>query len=271
MRTDRFLWPPSLPSLAALASAAFMLLAAFAASAEVTYAHVEFVQGTVSILDAKGQARAPQVKDKIFAGETVLTGRNGELHVRTDDHGYVAFRANTKMKIDSYLAEGDKDDNVVMSLLYGSLRSVTGWIGKHNADKYTIRTPTATIGIRGTDHEPHVILPSGPGEGPPAAPPGTYEKVHSGATIIKNEGGQTVVNANHVAFAPHDGKAPPRALDRAPDIYKPTANEGRIEGRRKELAKEMEEKRLSRQKEAAEKHEEAHKKADKRRHKPAEK
>ena len=83
--------------------------------------------------------------------------------------------------------------------------------------------------------------------------------------------GQTVVIANHVAFAPHDGKAPPRALDRAPDIYKPTANEGRIENRGKELVKEMEEKRQTRMKEAAEKREEAHKKAEKRRHKPADK
>ena len=271
MTMDRISRWPFQAHLVRLAFGVALLSAAFAARAEITYAHVEFVKGTVSIVDAKGQARMPQVNDKIFAGETILTGRDGELHARTDDHGYVAFRANTRMKIDSYLAEGDKDDNVVMSLLYGSLRSITGWIGKHNADKYAIRTPTATIGIRGTDHEPHVILPPGPGEGPPAAPPGTYEKVHSGATVIKNEGGQTVVNANHVAFAPHDGKAPPRALDRAPDIYKPTANEGRIENRGKELVKEMEEKRQARIKEAAEKREEAHKKAEKRRRKPADK
>jgi hypothetical protein len=240
---------------------------------ETMYGQIELLQGSVSIVDAKGLGRTPKVDDRIFVGETIVTGRNGELHVRTDDNGFVAFRANTRMKIESYSAQGDKDDNMVVSLLYGTLRSVTGWIGKFNPGNYSIRTPSATIGIRGTDHEPHVVLPPGPGDAPPAVAPGTYEKVNSGSTVIKNEGGQTVVGLNQAAFAPHDGKSAPRALERIPEIYKPGANESRIEARGKDLAKDVEEKRAARQKEVAERKakEEAHKKIERRRHRAADK
>lgn len=258
----------------ALFAIAFAMACATSANAaETSYGQIELLRGSVSILDAKGQARTPKVDDKIFVGETIVTGRNGELQVRTDDSGFVAFRANTRMKVEAYAAEGDKDDNMVVSLIYGTLRSVTGWIGKHNPGNYRIRTPAATIGIRGTDHEPHVVLPAGPGEAPPSVPPGTYEKVNSGATVIKNEGGQTIVGPNQAGFAAHDGKAAPRSLERIPDIYKPGANESRIESRGKELAKELEEKRAARQKDVAERKakEEAHKKIEKRRHKPADK
>jgi len=240
--------------------------------AEAVYAHIELVAGVVSIFDVKGQSRIPRVNDIIEVGETVVTGRNGELQARTDDHGFIAFRPNTKMKIESYLAHGGKEDNVVISLLYGTLRSITGWIGKSNPENYAIRTPSATIGIRGTDHEPNVILPPGAGETQSAAP-GTYEKVNAGTTVVKNASGQTVVNANQAAFAPHDPKAAPKVLERIPEIYKPTANEARIEERSKELGKEVEAKRLEKQKELKElkeAKEDAHKKNSKeKKHHPA--
>ncbi len=228
--------------------------------AEPIYAYIELVEGAVSIVDTKGQARIPHVNDVIEVGETVVIGRNGELQARTEDHGYVSFRANTKVKIESYLAVGGKEDNAVVSLLYGTLRSITGWIGKSNPSQYAIKTPNATLGIRGTDHEPLVILPPAAGEAA-AAPHGTYEKVNEGATVLKNAAGQTVVNANEAAFSPHDAKSAPKKLERIPEIYKKTVNEARIDARSKELAKEVEEKRLQKQKEVKAKKEEAHKRS----------
>ncbi|MFH0934695.1 MAG: FecR domain-containing protein, partial [Pseudomonadota bacterium] len=44
-----------------------------------------------------------------------------------------------------------RDGNMLVSVLKGSLRFVTGLLGKHNPKAVGIRTPTATIGIRGTD------------------------------------------------------------------------------------------------------------------------
>jgi hypothetical protein len=41
--------------------------------------------------------------------------------------------------------------NVLLSLLTGSMRAITGLIGKSRPDKVAFRAGTATIGIRGTD------------------------------------------------------------------------------------------------------------------------
>ena len=225
-------------------------LATVACAGEI-YAHIELMSGTVSIIDVNGQARMPRVDDTIYAGETVITGQNGEMQARTEDHGFIVFRGNSKMKIESYLAKGGNEDNVVVTLLYGGLRSITGWIGKRNPGNYAIRTSNATIGIRGTDHETQVILPPEKGEASPT-PPGTYDKVNTGATVIKTEFGQAVVNASQAGFAAHDSKVAPRLLERIPAIFKRSANEERIEKRSGELGKDIEQKRLERVKDIAE-------------------
>ena len=80
------------------------------------------------------------------------------------DGGLVALRPDTKLKVDTYVFNGQEDgsENPVFSLLKGGLRAITGIIGKRNKERYNLRTPTSTIGIRGTDHEPFVVLPPAP-------------------------------------------------------------------------------------------------------------
>lgn len=260
----------ALRSVALLGVSVCLFLATSAARAENSFGVVELVDGKVSVIDTKGQSRSVHVNDQIAEGETVVTDRNGELHVRTEDHGYMAFRPNSKVLVQAYRAEGDKDDGVVMSIVYGALRSVTGWIGKHNPNKYAIKTPIATIGIRGTDHETlHIPLPA-PGE-KSIGEPGTYEKVNSGRTSLQNGAGETIVNAGQAAFASHDPKKPPKTVERVPEAYRPTANESKFDARKEELAKEVEQRLVEKQKAAAAKKEEAEKRsaAARRKHKTA--
>jgi hypothetical protein len=208
--------------------------------AATTYAYIELLDGPVKIINVKGQSRIPHLDDTIEEGDTIVTGPNGELHARTEDHGFIAVRPNTKMKIDTYSANGDEADKNFISLIVGGFRSVSGWIGKFHRQNYEIRTRTATIGIRGTDHEPFVIAMAGPDERQ-VGEAGTYEKVNSGSTVISNQAGQTVVTPDHVAFAPHDGKGIPRAVESVPEFYRPTKHEKRIEERKIELAKHVDE------------------------------
>ncbi len=246
-----------------------VLVAAPVAWAENEFGVVELVEGKVSVIDTKGQTRLVHVNDKIIEGETIMTGRDGELHVRTDDHGYMAFRPNSKVLVEFYRAKGDKDDGVIMSMAYGAMRSITGWIGRNNANHYAIRTPSATIGIRGTDHEPlHIPIP-GPGEKAVGGEPGTYEKVNSGSTSLKNPAGEVIINAGQFAYVSHDPKKPPKKVDRAPEAYRRTMNEAKIEARKEELTKEVEQHRIDKQK-ASEAKEEAEQKsppATKKKHK----
>jgi hypothetical protein len=234
--------------LAGAAWVAFFALLSFgtAALSATTFAHIEVVEGIVTIIDDKGQARIAHVGDSVEEGDTIATGGDGELQMLTEDQGFIAVRPNTRMKVDAYRANGDAEDTSVISLLSGTFRSITGWIGTFNRNNYRIKTPTAAIAIRGTDHEPFYIPQPGPGEQPVAAP-GTYDKVNSGSTAIRNPAGEIVVNPNEVGFAPHDPKSAPRISRSIPPFYRPSRNEGKIERRKVETEKQIVHRRTERQ------------------------
>lgn len=110
-----------------------------------------------------------------------------------------------------------------MSLLKGAVRSITGWIGKHDNAAYRLATPTATIGIRGTDHETTVIEKTGGDE------PGTYDTVNEGSTFLKTPQGKTDVTPGKFAFVPKNRSVAPYLLARQPEFW--ARRRLRIEGR----------------------------------------
>lgn len=190
---------------------------------------IDLMEGDAKIFDTQNVRRTVKLGDPVYEGDTVTTGANGEVHMTMDDEGFIAVRPNTTMRITQYRAEGDEQDTGVISLLVGSLRSVTGWIGKYHAKSYSIRTPTATIGIRGTDHEP-MVIPEGSSEGEA----GTYDKVNAGGSFINTAQGKVDVDPNHAAFAPHSGRAP-RVLASVPRFFRPTRNEHLIAGKHEQI------------------------------------
>jgi hypothetical protein len=202
---------------------------------------IDLMEGDVRIVDKQNVRRTAKVGDKVFEGDSISTGANGEIHMTMDDQGFIAVRPSTKMRIQQYRAEGDDSDKGVISLVVGSLRSITGWIGKYHPKSYSINTPTATIGIRGTDHEPKVI-PEGSSEGDA----GTYDKVNAGGSFINTPQGNVDVTPNHAAFAPHNGRAPPRMLTAVPNFFRPTRNEHLIEGKHDQIQRQVAQKREER-------------------------
>jgi len=208
-------------------------LLAFALAAGQVYAagEIDFIEGAVNITDAKGELRVPVRGQRVEAGDTIVTGRDGEIHMRMDDNGLIAVRPGTLLKIEAYAANGRDDDRVLLQLLRGTFRSVTGWIGRGRPEAYAVRTASATIGIRGTDHEPLVI-----DEGPEA---GTYDKVNSGGTSLDTNFGKTNVAPGQAGFAPRNSAAPPKVLAAIPPVFKPTKNEAEIDKSKEKLEKEI--------------------------------
>ena len=204
-------------------------------------AKVALVEGDVTVIAGKNQRRKVKIGDVLVEGDSVVTGKDGELHLDMEDGGYMAIRPNTKMKIVKYQAKGNDSDAGVFGLLQGSFRSVTGWIGKFNREKYIVRTPNATIGIRGTDHEP-LVIPAGSTDGEA----GTYDKVNAGGSVIKTPQGRAEVAPNQAGFAPHGGKSAPRTLQAVPAFFKPTRNERLLEGKHDAVQKLITQRRETR-------------------------
>lgn len=198
---------------------------------------VELLEGRVLIIDAKNRMQRIAPNDEILEGQTIVTGRDGELHVRMIDGALIAVRPDSRLKIERYRAEGGDDDGAFFELIKGAMRSITGWIGQNRKENYRIRTITATIGVRGTDHETMVIERNAAarklfGE------PGTYDKVNDGSTILENPFGRTVLEKHQAGFVGF-GKKAPRRLDDVPDFFKPSRNDRRIEQRKIELREQL--------------------------------
>jgi len=102
-------------------------------------------EGTVATSDASGkQEQAVATKSVLPPKNILTTGQNGRAVVRMGSSGYVVLEKNSKIEIDR------SKDNA------GFLRQLTGMIyyaiNTINRDqkKLEVRTPTATIGVRGT-------------------------------------------------------------------------------------------------------------------------
>lgn len=206
-------------------------------------AKVVLVEGEVSASSSAKKKRTLTVGDEIVEGDSIVTGKDGELHMDMEDGGYISVRPNTKMRIVKYQAKGEATDTGVFGLLQGSFRSVTGWIGKFNKDKYTVRTPSATIGIRGTDHEP-LVIPKGAGKS--EGEPGTYDKVNEGGSFIQTQGGRAEVAPSQSGFVSHDKTAKPRVLKEVPKHFRAGRNERLFAGKHAEVQSRIEKRREDR-------------------------
>jgi len=207
-----------------------------------TAGKVDLVTGDVRCITAGSQEKRPlKLADTVNEGDTLLTGPDGEVHLAMEDGGQLALHANSHMRIDQYQAEGSKTDTSILNLLQGAMRSVTGWIGKYKPRRYEVRTPTATIGVRGTDHETRVI-PEGSIEGPA----GTYDKVNIGATEMYTAQGSTRILPNRAAFVPARGQAKPKLLDRVPDFFRPLQHHQRFEGLHEQVRQKIDRNRSQR-------------------------
>jgi hypothetical protein len=212
------------------------LLASFAGAAFGAAGNVQFVIGDVKLITKSGETKALVKGAEINEGDRIVTAAGASAQLKMVDGGFIAVRPNTSMTFDTYHYSGKEDgkESAVVSLLQGGFRTITGIIGHTHKQNYLIKTETATIGIRGTDHEPMVILPPLAGQ-VPIAPPGTYDKVNVGVAFIANDSGTVDIQRNQVGFAPLT-KAAPVVLPRIPPFYKPTPAPGPQKAKEEEKA-----------------------------------
>lgn len=180
------------------------------------------VSGEVKAIDSAGKERPLVRGAPVRQGDRVVTADGALVQIKMSDGGMISVRPGTEVSFDRYVHDeaNPKNSGAALSLVRGGLRSITGMIGKANPDAYQIKTPSATIGIRGTDHEPVYIPPPLPGLPPPPEPPGVYDKVNQGETFIRNDLGTIALKIGQVGFAPLATRVPPAVLEKIPDFYR---------------------------------------------------
>jgi hypothetical protein len=95
-----------------------------------------------------GGSRTLSAAKPIYSGDRIKTGTIGEAQIRFLDDTKLVVGPNSSMVIDKFVFNPDKTlAGVTMQMTKGAFRFITG-TGPKKA--YTIQTPTATLGIRGT-------------------------------------------------------------------------------------------------------------------------
>lgn len=101
---------------------------------------------------AGGEMRPLAAGDPVYQGDTLATGQAANIEIKFADGSILAQGPDASMALDGYVY--DPDDHTACEQFFdaatGTFRMVTGAIAQANPEAVEIRTPLATIGIRGT-------------------------------------------------------------------------------------------------------------------------
>jgi hypothetical protein len=133
----------------------FMLAAGAAAAQTVEPATkagtMKLVQGDVRVIDALGE-RLLQPGDTVSPADRLVTGSDGAASMVLRDGTTMMLGPRSRVNLDSFSFNSTTNEgNLVVAVLRGSMRMITGLISKANPQSVLVKTRTATVGVRGTD------------------------------------------------------------------------------------------------------------------------
>lgn len=188
--------PPATYHLTGLLIALCLAVGGTTASHAQTAGTIEFISGEASVRGAAGATRAAVRGGAVAQGETVETA-SGRVQLRMVDGAYISLQPQTALRFDEYSTAGSDaaGERGFMRLIRGGLRSITGAIGRVNRSAYRLSTPTATVGIRGTEFA--VVERDG-----------TRVNVAEGVIELCTTGGCLDVGAGQTGYAPDTNSRP---------------------------------------------------------------
>lgn len=231
-----------------------VLCATFSAGwAAQVAATVVQLSGPLLAKKASGAARILSLRSEVESGDTLITEKNTYALLKFIDNSEITLKPGTTFKVEDFSYDAGKPDadSASFSLVKGGLRSVTGLLGKRNKEKFSMKTPSATIGIRGTTFIADLVEPSAEAlaaqqayslastaaldplaaplrplmlaQGPVAPPlpggraPGLYVQVIDGLIHVSNPAGSNSFSAGQFGYTP-SFTVPPVILPANPGI-----------------------------------------------------
>ncbi len=109
------------------------------------------VAGEVQVISAQG-ARALDVGDPVFSGDRIVSGKYGLASFVLRDGTTLVLGNNSQLLIQKFAFDTTTaDGSILVELLQGSVRMLTGLISKINPDAVQVKSGTLLVGVRGTD------------------------------------------------------------------------------------------------------------------------
>lgn len=132
-----------------------LFVVAFAASglaAAVPVGYVHQIKGDVTLREAGKQPVKAKAGDTFEQGANFTTAADSEVTLKFEDGQIIVVAPNAVFIATTYVYDKQKvtNSNVVFNLVRGGMRFISGAIATSDRSKFSIRTQTATIGVRGT-------------------------------------------------------------------------------------------------------------------------
>lgn len=126
------------------------LLTASAALAQDPAGRVKTVKGTVYI-EREGRRELALVGAGVRQADTLVTGPDGAVGVTLADDTLLSAGPNSVLQIERFMYEPNQPGSLEAALTKGTLAVVSGRIAKQAPDAMRVKTPSAILGVRGTE------------------------------------------------------------------------------------------------------------------------
>jgi UDP-N-acetylmuramyl pentapeptide phosphotransferase/UDP-N-acetylglucosamine-1-phosphate transferase len=167
--------------------------------------------GVVQMLrgDVRVARQSVSLNQRLQPGTTITTGARAGVVIRFDDGQQVVLDQNTEFRIvDFHYDPADaRMDRSIFDVLKGGLRVVSGAIGRRNPAAFALRSPQASLEIRGTDFMVAIVNAG-------------YVQVLGGAVAVTNHAGTVVFGPGATGTISNSARLPVTIAESAlpPDV-----------------------------------------------------
>jgi hypothetical protein len=122
----------------------------FSADASSSVAIVKKLSGSASVV-RQGRTISATIGQEIWENDVLRTGRNGSIGIVFNDETFLSLGPESILVIDEFVfAPKQGKFSIVIRMLKGTAAYLSGLISKLAPESAHFKTPTASIGIRGT-------------------------------------------------------------------------------------------------------------------------
>ena len=122
-----------------------------AAPALADVGQIKIAQGSVTV-DRKGQALPGQVGLLLEADDVLKTGADGSVGITMRDNSLLSAGPNSILSLERFEYDpATSQGRFDAQLRRGTLAVISGRIAKKSPQAMTVRTPSAVLGVRGTE------------------------------------------------------------------------------------------------------------------------
>ncbi|MES2662568.1 MAG: FecR family protein, partial [Pseudomonadota bacterium] len=139
--------------LAVFCFSLFSIFNSISYAAEKPIGVVLAASGEVNVVRTK-KTFALKRSERLFSGDRIITALNSRVQLKFVDRSIIALKQDSELSIDEFVFDAQaQQERSFYTLVRGGFRAVSGKIGKTDPADYAIKTPIATLGIRGTFYD----------------------------------------------------------------------------------------------------------------------